>query len=207
MKPLIVLIGGGSASGKTLICDTILKMINNASLINIDNFYKNNSHLSFEQRCKLNYDDPNAYEVSLLLNKINEYKNGNDIIIPTYDFKQHLRSNETIKIKYNQILLIDGIFALYFPQLLEIADYKIYVDADEDVRLNRRINRDIILRGRTKESVLKQFYDTVKPMHDLYIENSKLNADYVFVNNKNDGLDLDKVNTIINNINNLLNKS
>ncbi len=189
MKPLIVLVGGGSASGKTLLCETLMKEIPNISLLNIDNFYKNNTHLSFEERCKVNYDKPEAYEIELLLNKINEYNQNKDIEIPTYDFKMHLRSQETQHIKYNEILLIDGIFALYFKDLLEISDFNIYVDASENTRLNRRIKRDIALRGRSKESVINQFISTVKPMHDLYIEPSKLNADYIFINEENNGLD------------------
>ena len=189
MKPLIVLVGGGSASGKTLLCETLMKEIPNISLLNIDNFYKNNTHLSFEERCKVNYDKPEAYEIELLLNKINEYNQNKDIEIPIYDFKMHLRSQETQHIKYNEILLIDGIFALYFKDLLEISDFNIYVDASENTRLNRRIKRDIALRGRSKESVINQFISTVKPMHDLYIEPSKLNADYIFINEENNGLD------------------
>lgn len=189
MKPLIVLVGGGSASGKTLLCETLMKEIPNISLLNIDNFYKNNTHLSFEERCKVNYDKPEAYEIELLLNKIDEYNQNKDIEIPTYDFKMHLRSQETQHIKYNEILLIDGIFALYFNDLLEISDFNIYVDASENTRLNRRIKRDIALRGRSKESVINQFISTVKPMHDLYIEPSKLNADYIFINEENNGLD------------------
>ncbi len=189
MKPLIVLVGGGSASGKTLLCETLMKEIPNISLLNIDNFYKNNIHLSFEERCKVNYDKPEAYEIELLLNKIDEYNQNKDIEIPIYDFKMHLRSQETQHIKYNEILLIDGIFALYFKDLLEISDFNIYVDASENTRLNRRIKRDIALRGRSKESVINQFISTVKPMHDLYIEPSKLNADYIFINEENNGLD------------------
>lgn len=200
MKPLIVLVGGGSASGKTLLCETLMKEIPNISLLNIDNFYKNNTHLSFEERCKVNYDKPEAYEIELLLNKIDEYNQNKDIEIPTYDFKMHLRSQETQHIKYNEILLIDGIFALYFNDLLEISDFNIYVDASENTRLNRRIKRDIALRGRSKESVINQFISTVKPMHDLYIEPSKLNADYIFINEENNGLDNKQVQLLKNKI-------
>lgn len=203
MKPLIVLVGGGSASGKTLLCETLMKEIPNISLLNIDNFYKNNTHLSFEERCKVNYDKPEAYEIELLLNKINEYNQNKDIEIPIYDFKMHLRSQETQHIKYNEILLIDGIFALYFKDLLEISDFNIYVDASENTRLNRRIKRDIALRGRSKESVINQFITTVKPMHDLYIEPSKLNADYIFINEENNGLDNKQVQLLKNKILNL----
>ncbi len=200
MKTKIILIGGGSASGKSLLCEEIQKAIKDVSILHIDNFYKNNTHLSFEQRTKVNYDEPNAYEIELLLEKLKEYQQNKDINIPTYDFKNHLRSNEIETIKFNKYLLIDGIFALYFKELLDISDYKIFINATEDIRLNRRINRDIILRGRSKESVIKQFKETVKPMHDLYVEPCKANADYIFINNKNDGLDTFQVNTIINKI-------
>ncbi len=204
MKNKIVLIGGGSASGKTLISKALKDIYQDDLLIiNIDLFCKGHQELSLEDREKINYDEPSAYEHELLIKNLKELMSNHEVDLPTYDFAKHLRSEEKIHVKPAKIILIDGIFALYYQELLDIANLKIYVDALEDVRLNRRINRDIKERGRNKESVLKQFHDTVKPMHDLYIEPCKYNADIVIENNGNEGINKDILDKIIPLIENL----
>lgn len=201
MRPRLILIGGGSASGKTLLTKYIKSRLDDCiSIINVDNFYKNNTDLTFEQRSKLNYDDPHAIDDDLLYQKAKEILQGHDIDIPTYDFAIHLRGKNTQHINVCPYVMIDGIFALYYPKLLELADLKIFVEADENIRLNRRISRDIIERGRTKDGVIAQFNATVAPMHNLFIEPTKENADIIFYNNENDGLDETAVNRLIDKI-------
>lgn len=198
MKPKLILIGGGSASGKTYLCKELqFQMGSEVSTITLDNFYVNNTHMTFEERTKVNYDHPSSIDDDLLFKKAKELVDGHDIEIPIYDFSKHLRSDKTQPVKAARYVLVDGIFALYFPKLLEIASLKIFVDADEDVRLQRRIKRDTLERGRTKESVLKQFKEQVAPMHNIYIEPNKNNADIVFRNNENNGLDKAAVQNLV----------
>lgn len=204
MKSYVILIGGGSASGKTLLTQYIKKELDECvCVINIDNFYKNNPQLSFEERTKVNYDHPDSIDSSLMIKCIKQLKSGMEIDIPIYDFANHLRSINSIHIKPCRYIIVDGIFALYYQELLNIANLTIYVDADQNIRLNRRIVRDINERGRTKESVLKQFKKTVAPMHNIYIEPTKNNANHIFINNQNNGLNQKQVEVVVNKIKNL----
>lgn len=204
MKPVIVLIGGGSASGKTLFTQFIKKELNeDVSIINIDNFYADHKDLTFEQREKLNYDHPNAIDEKLMIECVKKLKDGEEVDIPLYDFANHRRSIHSMHIKPCKYIVVDGIFALYYQDLLKLSNYNIYVDAKEEIRLKRRIYRDINERGRSKESVLKQFHETVAPMHNIYIEPTKNNATYIFTNNLLDGINEKEINYLINQIKSL----
>lgn len=191
----IILIGGGSASGKSFLANRISKAFNDHVLIiSMDYYCVSHDELSFEERENLNYDHPTSYDAKELVNDLKNIMNSHSYSLPTYDYALHLRSNKKKHVKCEDIIIIDGIFSLYYKELLSLADIKIFCNASEETRLRRRIYRDINERGRTKESVLKQFADTVKPMHDLYIEPTKNNADIIFEN------DLDGEHQSINDI-------
>lgn len=195
----IILIGGGTASGKSYLANKINEALSNEALIiSIDNYCVSHNELTMEERENVNYDHPSSYDAKELVSDLKNIMNSDSYSLPIYDFSSHLRKKERTPIICKDIIIIDGIFSLYYKELLEIAHYKIFCSASEETRLSRRIKRDIAQRGRTKESVLKQFYDTVKPMHDLYIEKTITNADYVFEN------DLDIENKNIENIINII---
>ena len=201
MKSKIILIGGGSASGKTLLATHLKEKLKDVLLIAFDNYCKPHPELSKEERELINYDHPDSYDHKELINDLTNIMNNDSYSLPTYDFATHLRKAERQKVKKCKYIIIDGIFSLYYKDLLPLADFKIFCLANEDVRLSRRINRDIKERGRSKESVLMQWEATVKPMHYLYIEPTKTNADYILLNNENNGLNETIVNDIINRIN------
>ena len=177
---LVIGIAGGTGSGKTTITRKLLQHFSgDVSVINHDNYYKAHHDMSFEQRCKLNYDHPNAFDTDLLIRDLKELKAGKSIQCPVYDFTQHNRSNETITVVPKRVIIVEGILIFENEPLRNLMDIKIFVDTDADVRLCRRIKRDVNKRGRTLESVLIQYQETVKPMHEKYVEPSKKYADIV----------------------------
>ncbi len=180
-KPYVIGIAGGSGSGKTTVISKILEIIGdeNTVIFQHDWYYKNNPHLSFDERAVLNYDHPDALETSLLISHLQEIVSGRPVTAPQYDFSQHLRREETLLVKPEKIVLVDGILILGDKKLHELMDLKIFVDADSDHRFIRRMERDIKERGRTRESVVSQYLQTVKPMHDLFVETSKRYADII----------------------------
>jgi len=178
---LIVGVAGGTGSGKTTLARTMLKELgnNNAVLIPHDSYYKDNKDLPFEERKNLNYDHPDAFETQLLIDQLKRLQLGEKIEMPTYDYSQHTRSSDSITINPCPVILVEGILVLAESKLREFFDIKVYVDTDPDIRVLRRISRDILKRGRTFESVREQYLGTVKPMHDAFIEPSKRYADII----------------------------
>lgn len=180
-RPYVIGIAGGSGSGKTTVIKRIFEKINqnDAVIFQHDWYYKDNPNLSFTQRSELNYDHPDALETDLLVSHLKEIIAGHPVTAPQYDFSTHLRSKVTRLIKPEKIIIIDGILILREEELRDLMDLKIFVDADSDLRFIRRMERDIIERGRTRESVVTQYLHTVKPMHDLFVETSKRYADII----------------------------
>ena len=176
----IVAIAGGSASGKSSLVREIANYFkDDLTVIGHDNYYKAHDDISFEQRAKLNYDYPGAFDNDLFYKDLLKLLEGKTIAMPTYDYNIHTRSKDTIEIKPTKIILIEGILVLYDERIRSITDTKVFVDADSDVRLQRRILRDTKERGRSLESVLTQYIGQVKPMHETYIEPSKKYADII----------------------------
>lgn len=179
-SPKIVAIAGGSASGKS----TIVKIIeetfrDDLIVIGHDNYYRAHDDIDFEERKLLNYDHPKAFDSDLFYEDLKKLLAGEEIDMPTYDYKIHTRSKETVKVRAKKIILIEGILVLYEKKIREITDTKVFVDADSDIRLKRRILRDTVERGRSVESCLTQYIEQVKPMHEKYVEPSKKFADII----------------------------
>ena len=180
MKPYIVGVAGGSASGKTEIVKTLKKHFEDKiEIIEHDNYYFAHDNLSMDERASLNYDHPQAFETDLLIEHVKNIINNEEIHIPTYDFTVHTRSSETVKKIPKPIVIVEGILVLENEELRNLMDMKVFVDCDGDVRLKRRITRDVVERDRTIESILTQYMETVKPMHELFVEPSKKFADLI----------------------------
>ncbi|MDU5369595.1 MAG: uridine kinase [Finegoldia magna] len=180
MKPYIVGVAGGSASGKTEIVKTLKKHFEDKiEIIEHDNYYFAHDNLSMDERASLNYDHPQAFETDLLIEHVKNIINNEEIHIPTYDFTVHTRSSETVKKIPKPIVIVEGILVLENEELRDLMDMKVFVDCDGDVRLKRRITRDLVERNRTIESILTQYMETVKPMHELFVEPSKKFADLI----------------------------
>ena len=173
-------IAGGTGSGKTTITRRLLqKFSSNVSVIYHDNYYKAHNDLNYEQRSLLNYDCPDAFDTELMLRDLKRLRAGEAIRCPVYDYTIHNRSDKTVLVKPSPVVIVEGILILQDPRLCELLDIKIFVDTDADVRILRRIVRDVRDRGRSLESVVDQDLTTVKPMHEMYVEPSKRNADII----------------------------
>lgn len=180
MKPYIVGVAGGSASGKTEIVKTLKKHFKDKiEIIEHDNYYFAHDDLTMDERASLNYDHPQAFETNLLIDHVKKIINNEEIDIPTYDFTIHTRSSDTLKKSPKPIVIVEGILVLENEELRNLMDMKVFVDCDGDVRLKRRITRDLVERNRTIESILTQYMETVKPMHELFVEPSKKFADLI----------------------------
>ena len=177
---LVVGIAGGTGSGKTTLMKRIVERFGDAvTVLSHDNYYKPHRELSYEERSKLNFDEPEALETDLMARHLDQLRRGESIECPVYDFTIHDRINKTIHVEPKRVIIVEGILIFENEALRELMDIKIFVDTDADVRLCRRIRRDVNKRGRTLESVLEQYQTTVKPMHDKYVEPSKRFADLV----------------------------
>ena len=177
---LVIGIAGGSGSGKTTLMKNIISRFGaQIAVISHDNYYKRRDELPFEERCKLNYDEPAAFDTQLMVRQLEQLRQGKAIDCPVYDFTVHNRSDEVIRIEPKNVIVVEGILIFENKSLRDKMDIKIFVDTDADVRLCRRIKRDVNKRGRTLESVLMQYQTTVKPMHDQYVEPSKRYADLI----------------------------
>ena len=177
---LVIGIAGGTGSGKTtLMKNLISKYGDHITVLSHDNYYKRHDDMTYEERCQLNYDEPAALETDLMARHLDQLRQGNAIDCPVYDFTVHNRSDETVRIEPQKVIIVEGILIFENQPLRDLMDIKIFVDTDADVRLCRRIKRDVNKRGRTLESVLLQYQQTVKPMHEKYVEPSKKFADIV----------------------------
>ena len=177
---LVIGIAGGTGSGKTtLMKNLIARFGGDVTVLSHDNYYRRHDELPYEERCKLNYDEPAALETELMAKHLEALRRGESIRCPVYDFSVHNRSDETTLIVPRRVIIVEGILIFENRELRELMDIKIFVDTDADVRLCRRIKRDVNKRGRTLESVLTQYQQTVKPMHEKYVEPSKRFADIV----------------------------
>ena len=184
----IIGICGGSGSGKTTLVEAVRAHMSTdvVSVISQDSYYKNHDSLTFEERCKINYDHPNAIDYDLFVLHLNQLKKGKSIYSPIYSYIEHLRSDQFIEVFPKQVVLVEGILIFAHTQLREQFTTTIFIDAADDTRLSRRIARDILTRGRTAKEVRNRFEDTILPMHDAHIQPHKETSDYIFDNNKDD---------------------
>ncbi len=180
-KPLIIGIAGPSGSGKSLLANTIVGELgsNQVAVISEDSYYKDRWDLPFEERAKINFDHPEAFDHSLLSQHLSDLQDGKSVAIPLYDHKQHLRREETKVIGQHAIIVLEGILLLVEPNLRKSMDIRIYIDTPLDICLLRRLRRDIVERKRSIESVLQQYEETVRPMYLQFIEPSKRYADII----------------------------
>lgn len=179
-KPIIIGIAGGTGSGKTTLINEIQKDFKDEIVtLSHDYYYKKIDNLSFEEREKLNYDHPNSFETDLMVEHLKELKKNKNINRPVYNFVEHRRMEETIEVSPAKVIIAEGILIFENKDLLDLFDIKVYVDTDADVRLIRRIMRDVKERGRSMESVINQYLTTVKLMHEEFVEPSKKNADII----------------------------
>ncbi|NLP22677.1 MAG: uridine kinase [Erysipelotrichaceae bacterium] len=203
MKPIIIGIAGGSASGKSSIALKLYKQFEERKsviIIRQDDYYKDQSHLSMEERVKTNYDHPFAFDTELLVKHLNSLSQGITIIKPIYDFTQHTRSKDTEIIEPSDVIILEGLLVLEDELIRNKLDIKIFVDTDADVRFIRRLQRDVLERGRTMDSVIKQYLTTVKPMHEGFVEPSKKYADVIIPEGGHNIVAIDLLNTKINSI-------
>ena len=177
---LVIGIAGGTGSGKTTLMKNLVERFGDAvTVVSHDNYYKRHDDMTYEERCLINYDEPAAFENDLMARQLEALRRGERVECPVYDYTVHNRSNETVTIEPKQVIIIEGILIFADEALRSSMDIKIFVDTDADIRLCRRIKRDVNKRGRSVESVLTQYMTTVKPMHDKYVEPSKRFADLV----------------------------
>ena len=177
---LVIGIAGGTGSGKTTLMKKIVEHFGgNVTVLSHDNYYRRLDHLPMEERSKVNYDEPAALETELMAKHLEALRAGFAIDCPLYDFSQHNRSDETVRIVPRKVIIVEGILIFENEALRNLMDIKIFVDTDADIRICRRIKRDVTKRGRTLESVIEQYQTTVKPMHEKYVEPSKRYADIV----------------------------
>ena len=177
---LVIGIAGGTGSGKTtLMKNLIARFSDDVTVLSHDNYYKRHDELTYEERCRLNYDEPAALETDLMAYHLDQLRHGQAIDCPVYDFTVHNRSEETVRIVPKKVIIVEGILIFENQPLRDLMDIRIFVDTDADVRLCRRIKRDVNKRGRSLESVLQQYQETVKPMHEKYVEPSKRFANIV----------------------------
>jgi len=180
-RPVIVGVAGGTGSGKTTIVQEILKALgpDNVQVIQHDSYYRDRSHLPAEERADINYDHPDALETSLLVEHLKQLVAGKKVEIPIYDFVTHTRKSERRPVKPSRVVVVEGILILADRHLRDLFDIKVFVDTDADIRFIRRMQRDIAERGRTRESVVAQYMQTVRPMHLEFVEPSKRYADVI----------------------------
>ena len=181
MNNILVLgIAGGSGSGKTTLMKNLVETFGDqVTVLSHDNYYKRHDEMTYEERCLINYDEPAAFENDLMAEHLQLLKSGQSILCPVYDYTIHNRSDETITVVPKRVIIVEGILIFADEQLRDLMDIRIFVDTDADIRLCRRIKRDVNKRGRTLESVLLQYQQTVKPMHEKYVEPSKRFANLV----------------------------
>ena len=181
MKTIIIGIAGGTGSGKTTLTEKLRDHFgaNEVSVLNHDSYYKRHDELPYEERCKLNYDHPDSFDTPLMVAHLRELRAGHPVQVPVYDYTIHNRTDKTIEIKPTKVVIVEGILIFQNKELRDLMDIKIFVDTDADVRILRRIVRDVKERGRTLDSVVNQYLTTVKPMHEQFVEPTRKYADIV----------------------------
>lgn len=180
MANVVIGICGGTGSGKTTLAQKIYQTFRgDATLIGMDSYYKSHPEVPFAERVKCNYDHPDAFDTELLIEHLNCLKNGESADVPVYDYRNHLRAEQTVRAEPNKIIITEGILLFCEEKLAKLMDIKIYVDTDADVRILRRIVRDVHERGRSLDSVIDQYISTVRPMHEQFVEPSKRRADII----------------------------
>ena len=171
---LVIGIAGGSGSGKTTLMNNIVKRFeDNITVLSHDSYYRRHDDMTYEERCQLNYDEPAALETELMVRHLDQLRSGIAIDCPVYDFTVHNRSDETTRVEPRKVIIVEGILIFENKLLRDLMDIRIFVDTDADIRLCRRVKRDVNKRGRSLESVLTQYQETVKPMYEKYVEPSK----------------------------------
>ncbi|MCP4884520.1 MAG: uridine kinase [Flavobacteriales bacterium] len=197
---LILGIAGGTGSGKTTVVKQILNELpdEEVTVISQDSYYRKNDHLSFQERCNINFDHPHAIDFELLISHINELKKGNIIEQPIYSFATHNRVQDTLVTHPKKVIIVEGILILTSNELRKLIDIKVFVHADSDERLIRRLRRDIHERGRDINEVLERYQSTLKPMHQEFIEPTKNYADLIIPNDTHNTVAIDIVRTVIN---------
>ena len=197
---LIIGIAGGTGSGKTTVVNQILNELpsEEVTVISQDSYYSKNDNLSYKERCGINFDHPRAIDFDLLIEHLKELKKGNIIEQPIYSFVTHNRSTDTLKTHPRKVIIVEGILIFTNKKLRDLMDIRVYVHADSDERLIRRLRRDIKERGRSIEEVLQRYQDTLKPMHQQFIEPTKNFADIIIPNDKYNTVAIDIVRTVIN---------
>ncbi|MBQ7246743.1 MAG: uridine kinase [Lachnospiraceae bacterium] len=180
MEHIIIGIAGGSGSGKTTLARNIKETFSDdAVLISMDSYYKHSPELTYEERVVRNYDHPDAFDLDMFIDHVRALKQGRTIVVPQYDFTAHLRSDQTVTVESRSIIILEGVLLFADPRLTELMDIKVFVDTDADVRIIRRIVRDVKKRGRSLDSVVAQYLGTVKPMHEQFVEPGKKIADII----------------------------
>jgi len=181
MKPLVIGVAGGSGSGKSTVARNVATALGEASVafLDMDAYYLDHSHLPFDQRKLVNWDHPNAFDWELLCRQLGDLANGVAVDKPVYDYQHHVRSSSTVRIPPTDVIVIDGILLFVDARIRDLCDVKVFVDADADIRLIRRIRRDMAKRGRPLQEILDQYLGTVQPMHLEFVEPSKRYADVI----------------------------
>ena len=198
-KPIVIGIAGGTGSGKTSIAAKIMKTFKDKSvlLIQQDSYYRDQQHLTFEERLNTNYDHPEAFDNELLMKQISQLQQYESIQVPVYDYVAHTRSEKTVHLAPKDVIVLEGILVLEDEKLRNLMDIKLFVDTDADIRILRRMVRDIKERGRTVESVIDQYLSVVRPMHNQFIEPSKRYADVIIPEGGKNRVAIDLVATKI----------
>jgi uridine kinase len=178
---IIIGIAGGTASGKTTLADVLVSESGpgHTVILRLDNYYRHLPNLSLNKRATMNYDHPDAFDIELLIQHLSKLKKGLAIKQPRYDFVHHLRDKKTTLTTAAPVIIVEGILTFAIPELLKLLDFKIYVDTPSDIRVLRRVQRDIETRGRSLTNISEQYLKTVRPMHDLFVEPSKTHADII----------------------------
>ena len=183
---MLIGIAGGTGAGKTTVARRVTEGVESVRVLPLDNYYRDRSSLDSDERARVNYDHPDAFDWELVRRHIDALADGEAVEMPQYDFERHVRTDETVRVEPGSVVVIEGILALYDEAVRERLDIRLYVETDADVRVLRRLERDVEERGRTIESVIDQYLSTVKPMHERFVRPTKRNADLVIPEGTNE---------------------